>query len=210
MSYQVPTEPQIGEMLSFNTKGFVSWLIRLFSPGVNHIETFAFNPETGNIECISARADGVTFKPVEEVVKNAKGTVYYHKLSKEAHDTIDFEKVNQCAIELDGASYDFLHLIGVGIDDVHIDWLKVFPKVPDWVIKALKTAFTNQPTKRAVVCSGVFNWLVVNYGFGLSTIDYNPSEVTPLEVCRYKIFQDYQVLKGDDKGIRDYNTVKII
>lgn len=208
--FQTPMNPQIGEALSFyTTKSFVSWGIRLFSPGVNHIETFALNPDSEKIECISARTDGVSFKPIDEIVRHAKGTIRYHKLRPEIRKIFDAEKCNQCAIELDGVSYDYLHLLGVGIDDVHINWLKIFPKVPDWVIKMLKTQFFNEPTKKAAVCSGVWTWLVLNYGLGLDTTKYNPSEVTPHQAVMYDIFEDTVTLNGKIRPIRDYSSIKI-
>ncbi|MFC1535729.1 hypothetical protein ACFL4H_00015 [Candidatus Neomarinimicrobiota bacterium] len=208
--FQVPTVPQIGESLSFYTTGsIVSWGIRLLSPGVNHVETFAWNPKSEKIECTSAHADGVYFRPIEQVIREAKGTVRYHKLRPKVRELLDIEQVNACAVELDGASYDFLHLLGVGIDDVHINWLKVFPKVPDWVLKTLRATFENEPTKRAVVCSGVWNWLVLNYGLGLSTKYYNPSEITPWESFKYDLYEDAITVKGKVRPIRNYNSIII-
>ncbi len=216
-TFTYPTETKVGDMLSFNNKGLVPFMIKLFSPGVSHIETMAINPKNGNMECISAHHDGVYFKTIEEVLRNATengGTAYYHKLDETVRaileDNDGIARINQCAIDLDGGSYDFLHLIGVGIDDVHINWLKVFPQIPDWILKTLRSVFQNEPTKRAVVCSAVFCWLVVNSGLEISDDLINPSEVTPHEDTMFKLFQDYIVCTGDDKGIRDYNTDAII
>ena len=48
--YYLPKKLMPGDQLAFRTKGFLSFMIRLVSPGVNHIETIAYNPKTDRSE----------------------------------------------------------------------------------------------------------------------------------------------------------------
>ena len=76
-----------------------------------------------------------------------------------------------------------------------------------YLIRILKNIFENTETMRKVVCSGVYAW-AMKHALGL---DLNPSEQTPLDVCKWNIFEpNYTVLKGKDKGIQGYNSVNIL
>jgi hypothetical protein len=208
-TYYLPADPQPGDCLAFRGKGFLSKLIMLFSPGVSHMETIAFNPETNNFECLSAVKRGVRFKPIVDVVKEFKGDVYYLKVAATIRESLDLDLFNQAVMDLDGVSYDFLHFIGVGIDDWHLNWLMWVPKIPEWLVKTLKSVFHNTPTMKKTVCNGVQEWTFVYHGLGIQ--NYNPSEETPLDTCRKKLYAvDYKVLKGEDGGIRGYNTKEVL
>jgi len=205
--YYIPTGLEAGDQLAFHTKGFIPWVIRLASPGVNHIETIARNPKSGMLEAFSARKDGLSFKPILEVVRDAKGKVRLHRLKTSVRKKLDFERMEAAVNELDGKTYDFLHVIGVGIDDWHINLLKHIPKVPNWLINTLKVTFRNAPSMEQAVCSSVWEWMVIYHG--LSKTDTNPSEQTPNDSCAKAVFRPYQVLKDEDWEIRDYNTKEI-
>ena len=198
-----PNDHQIGDILAFNTKGFLSTLIRLFSIGINHTEIIAQNPDSGELECFSADAHGTRFKPIENVVREADGTIYYLQLRDGARKKLDENAFGETILQLQDVPYDVLHFLGVAIDDWHIDWLSIFPKIPNWIMKTLKGMFHNTETMAKVVCSGCAAW-----AFKRSlNIEVNASEEMPLNVCQYDLYEtNYQVLKGKDKGISKYNT----
>lgn len=205
--YYIPTDLIPGYLLAFRGKGFVSKMIMIASPGVSHAETIAFNPETIALQAFSAIEKGTRFEDVERVILDAKGTVYYMKLRQEVIDRMDMDRFIGAVASLMNKPYDFLHMIGVGIDDWHVNLLRFVPKMPQWVIKALRSVFRNSPTMQKVVCSGVYAWAMQQ----ALDLDINPSEQTPLDLCRWDIFEpEYIVLKGKDKGIKGFNTVKVL
>ena len=203
----IPTEPKLGDILAFNTKGFLSTLIRFFSIGINHTEVIALNPESEQLECFSADSHGTRFKPIDNVVREAEGSVYYLELRTDVRKKFDEQKFGEMILSLQNLPYDVLHFIGVAIDDWHIDWLSIFPKIPEWVLKMLKGIFQNAETKSKVVCSGVAAW-----GFkGSLDIKVNASEEMPLNICQYNLYKiGYEVLKGKDKGISGYNKTNVL
>ena len=205
--FQIPTEPKPGDILAFNTKGFLSTLIRFFSIGINHTEIVAQNPETGNLECFSADSHGTRFKPIENVVREADGHIYYLELRDDVRKKFDEVAFGEIILQLQNIPYDVLHFIGVAIDDWHIDWLSIFPKIPEWILKMLKGIFQNAETKSKVVCSGVAAW---SFKQSLN-INVNASEEMPLNICQYNLYKvAYKILKGTDKGISGYNKTNVL
>lgn len=206
-TYSIPNELLPGYLLAFRGKGFLSKLIMIVSPGVSHAETIAHNPDSDTYEAFSAVEKGTRFEEVERVVAEAKGTVYFMKLRQDVIERMDMDLFIGAVASLMNKPYDFLHFVGVGIDDWHVNLLRFIPKIPEWIIKSLMSVFRNSPTMQKVVCSGVYAW-AMQQALGL---DINPSEQTPLDLCRWDIFEpEYIVLKGKDKGIKKYNTVKVL
>ena len=202
-----PTNPQIGNIIAVNGRGWLSFLIKLFSDGVSHVEITALNPETNQIEAFSADEKGARFKPIKDVVRDTKGDIYYLELRNDIREKLDEIKFSETIISLDGVPYDMLHFIGVAIDDEHIDWLKNFRRIPTWLIKTLKGMFQNTETKNKIVCSGAAAWGLKN-GLGLGI---NASEESPIDICRYNIYKKpYKILKGKNRGISKFNTVDIL
>jgi len=206
-TFYVPHEAKAGDILAFNTKGLLSTLIRFFSIGINHTEIVAQNPNTGNLECFSADSHGTRFKSIESAVRDADGSVYYLELREDVRKKLNEEAFGEKVIQLQNLPYDVLHFLGVAIDDWHIDWLSIFPKIPKWILKTLKGMFQNTETMAKVVCSGCAAWA---FKAGLK-IKVNASEEMPLNVCQYNLYKtDFITLKGKNKGISGYNKTKVL
>ena len=208
-TYQLPNEMHIGDIVAVSGKGFLSTLIKVFSVGISHVEIVAVNAETGKRECFSADKYGARFKPLESVVRDTKGSIYYLPLRDSVRSKLDVGKVNDTMAELaqKEVPYDFLHFAGVAIDDRHIEWLSIIPQISKWVLGALKGAFQNTETMTKVVCSGACAW---GFKVGLG-IDINASEESPIDICRYNLYKAVPlVLKGKEKKISGYNTNNIL
>ena len=202
-----PNDAQIGDILAFNSKGWLPTLIRFFSIGINHTEIIAQNPTSGELECFSADSHGTRFKPIENVIRETEGNIYYLQLRDEVRKNLDETVFGETILQLQDIPYDVLHFLGVAIDDWHIDWLGIFPKIPSWVLKTLKSMFRNTETMAKVVCSGCAAWA---FKKGLK-IQVNASEEMPLNICQYNLYKsDYQVLKGKNKGITNYNQTNVL
>jgi len=205
--YSIPDEPKVGDIIAVNGKGVLSFMIKLFSIGISHTEIIAQNPRSGMLECFSADEHGARFKPIENVVRETEGEIYYLQLRSEVRARLDENKFGEMIANLDGVAYDYLHFAGVAIDDWHIDWLSIFPKIPGWVLKSLKSVFRNTETMAKVVCSGACAW-ALKAGLGLT---YNASEEMPLNICQYNLYKiSYDVLKGNDRGISNYNSENVL
>ena len=201
-----PNNPKVGDIIAVNGKGRLSWLIKLISRGTSHVEILATNPESGEIECFSADGKGARFKPIKDVIKYTDGSIYWLELNPEIREKLDEFKLNEVIISLVGVPYDFLHFIGVAIDDEHLEWLKIFKRIPTWALTAFKSVFRNSETMAKVVCSGACAWGLKE---GLD-LGINASEQTPSDICRFNLYLDkYKVLKEPNKGISKYNTVKV-
>ena len=208
-TYQLPSKMHVGDIVAVSGKGFLSTLIKLFSFGISHVEIIAVNAATGKRECFSADQYGARFKPLENVVRDTKGSIYYLPLRDDVRAKLDIDKINETMAELaqKEVPYDFLHFVGVAIDDHHIDALGVFSKIPKWIFGSLKGAFQNTETMTKVVCSGACAW---GFKMGLG-IDVNASEESPLDICRYNLYKaEPLVLKGKAKNISKYNTNNVL
>jgi len=202
-----PSNPKVGEIFAVNGKGWVSYLIKLISRGVSHVEILALNPESGEIECFSADGKGARFKPMKDVVKDTDGDITYLELRDDVREKFDEQKFGEVIISLDGVPYDFLHLIGVGIDDEHINFFSIFSRIPTWILTMLKGVFHNEETLAKVVCSGASAW-GLKKGLGLNI---NASEQTPLDICRWNLYKPkVKLLKGNPMTISKFNTVEVI
>ena len=202
-----PSEPKVGDIFAVNGKGWLSYLIKLISNGVSHVEILALNPVSGEIECFSADGKGARFKTMQEVVRNTDGDITYLELRDDVRKKLDEQKFGEVIIALDGVPYDILHFIGVAIDDEHINFLSIFKKIPTWILTMLKGAFNNTETMAKVVCSGASAW-GLKKGLGLGI---NASEQTPLDICRWNIYkQETKLLKGEVMTISKFNIVNVI
>ena len=203
-----PSEPKVGNIFAVSGKGWLSTLIKIFRKNsVSHVEILALNPESEKIECFYADGKGARFKTMQDVVRNTSGSITYIELRDDVREKFDEVKFGETIIALDGVPYDFLHFIGVQIDDYHIDKLKFFKKIPAWLITSLKGVFHNTETMAKIVCSGACAW-GLKKGLGLGI---NASEQTPLDICRWNLYKpDVKLLKGDPMIISKFNTIAIM
>jgi len=205
-AYQVPSEPKVGDIFAVSGKGWLSYLIKIVSRGVSHVEILAQNPKSGDIECFSADGKGARFKTMKDVVLGTDGDITYLELRDDVRAKLDEQKFGEVIIALDGVPYDILHLIGVGIDDEHINFLSFFKRIPTWLLTLLKSAFHNEETMAKVVCSGASAWGLKK---GLD-LKINASEQTPLDICRWNLYKsETKLLKGEVMTISNFNTVNV-
>ncbi len=109
---------------------------------------------------------------------------------------------------MEGVPYDYWHLLGVGIDDKHINWLmkglRFLPFYKAWWGKALKKIFKNKEIISKVVCSS-FTAYADRMSIGVKI--ENVSEETPQDQAVRGIHDSnyYQIL-GEHLLVPDFNS----
>jgi len=154
----------------------------------------------------------ILYTPIEIITDFYEGTnVYWGPLSGEARSRFNDEEFKKVCDKMEGVPYDYWHLLGVGIDDKHINWLmkglKFLPFHKAWWGKALKKIFRNKEMISKVVCSG-FTSYADRKSTGVKI--ENISEMTPQDQAMRGIHSsNYYQLLGDHLLIPNYNTEQV-
>jgi len=124
-------------------------------------------------------------------IEEEKGAVWWLPLSGEVREKMDFEVFYDFLVKQKGIPYDIPQAVKSAVD--------VFDKFP-----ILKELTYNQEDFGKWFCSELVAAGLERAG---AIKSLNCSEVTPINLCRFKLFMlDYIQLKGDPKEIRGHNT----
>jgi len=219
-----------GDLFAWNTpKGVISTGIRIvtsgfnFSKGINHVAPLGFSTkdlENDELElkALSAEKEGVRYRYIVEMIKEAEkdgSTLFHLPLMEWVRELFDFGRYQAMGDELDGKPYGYLqHFVAVAIDEGHVNWLSSFGFVKGWMLKAMRTAFYNDPeTIRKAVCSSVTAWEYIEAlreHLAQYRNQLNPNEQTPVDTTSWMIYRNINVLAGKNKDIHRFGTEDIM
>lgn len=195
--HEIREQIQQGDVIAFSGKGHVSELIKLFtlSP-VSHVAIVMKDKEltdegvliTVNNIIESTTLDGfagVVVNRLSKRLKNYDGEVWWLPLSDMVRQRTNFEVFYDWLKNQRRKLYDTWQAIGAGFDFISVN-REDFDKF-----------FCSELVAGALEKSGTIP-------------DVNCSEITPIELCRWNIYEnDYYQLGGDIKEIKRFNSIKM-
>ena len=195
--HEIREQIQQGDVIAFSGKGHVSELIKLFtlSP-VSHVAIVMKDKQLTNegvlvtvnniIESTTLNGfSGVAINRLSKRLVHYNGEVWWLPLSDKIRNKMDFDVFYDCLKKQKGKLYDSWQAIGAGFD----------------FIPEQREAFDR------FFCSELVTYPLEKSGGIPGT---NCSEITPIELCRWNIYEnDYYQLGGDIKEIKRFNSIKM-
>jgi hypothetical protein len=208
---EIKQEIRPGDVIAFGGKGGFAGVIKWATVGtVNHVaivlgsdpplegeaDTGSSLPQTQSIRIIEATSSldkfpGVNIRQLEERMDSHQGEVWWLPLSEPIRQKLDLGKLDDFLRQQIGKKYDSVQALRSAPDDVE--------DVP-----LLRRLTWNEEDFTRFFCSELVA-AGLEAGGGIEHL--NCSEVTPMDLCRFAIYQvRYYQLKGDRRLIEGYNT----
>ncbi len=190
-----------GDVLAFGGKGGLSEGIKLFTRGpVSHVgavlrraldrpwsDTPADRYFVEVIESTSLGGrSGVMTSRFSDRLRDYGGEVWWLPLSEEVRSRMRLDDYFDFMFDAEGREYDLKQAIGAGVD--FLDW----------------AGAENEEDFTRFFCSELVAAALERGGVVPSI---NASEVTPIELCRWDIFEGCYQLAGKPMAIRGFNTL---
>ena len=197
---QVCERMKPGDIVAFSGRSRFSRLIRLTTRAVvSHvgiicqtensveiIESVTFAQDRTSAE----EVEGVRYNDMHKRVTDYDGFVWWLPLSEDSRASLNQKKMVEFLQTTEGKKYDMPQAIKAALD--------IIEENPFFDLSTY-----NQEDFDAFFCSELVA-AALRAGGVIETI--NPSEVTPSNLCSFKLFaEDYYQLKGRRKEIDDYN-----
>ncbi|WP_243361199.1 hypothetical protein [Fundidesulfovibrio terrae] len=203
MNYEsIRKEMLPGDVLAFSGKGNASEIIKnVTRSSVSHIgivlqttERFDETDRFFNQIIESTSLDGfsgVIISRLSQRLRAYDGEVWWLPLNRNSRQaTFNAEKFHNFLMQQEGKLYDTIQAVKSAID--------IFDKIhgPGYNYEDFSRFFCSELAAGGLEASGFVPKV-------------NASEVTPIDLCRWKIYEDsYVLLQGDgSKGIRGFNTM---
>ena len=191
-----------GDIIAFSGKKALSETIKWATKSnVSHVgiilqSRLVINGESqGRLfnQVAEATASGVKFTKLSVIEQAYDGELWWLPLSEESREKLDFGRFCRFLIDNEGAPYDSLQaLIRAGVD--HFDFLPDFLDITH-----------NREDFESFFCSELVAGALETGGV---TGEINASEVTPIDLCRFRIYaQCYVQFKGEETNIRGFNSI---
>ena len=74
---KIKDKMRAGDVLAYQTNGWVGKLIRVISPTCNHIAILATNPIDGELSAFTADEHGAHYETIDEAVNDYDGAVFW-------------------------------------------------------------------------------------------------------------------------------------
>ena len=203
---EIKREIKPGDVIAFGGKGGFAGVIKWATVGtVNHVAIVleAESPQRGEtahethgvaiIEATSALDEfsGVNVRPLEERIEGHEGQVWWLPLNELVRQKLNVEKLDDFLRQQIGKEYDSVQALKSAPDEVE--------DVP------LLRRLTRNPEDYARFFCSELVAAGLKAGGGIERL--NASEVTPMDLCRFAIYQArYHQLKGDRRLIEGYNS----
>lgn len=174
---------KFGDIIAFNGNGFFSKLINVMSGGnVSHV-AFVINENKLIESTILDESDrnGVYINSIDDIVDNYDGDVWHLSLKQPIEN---IEETYAYALDFIGTPYDMGQAAKSALD-IMID---------------------NREDFNAFFCSELCCAILEKAG--ILPADTNSSEVTPIDLCRIKLFNSAKCVKGNGT-IKRFNTINI-
>ena len=192
---------QPGDVIAFSGKGNISELVKMVTlADVSHVgvilQTKVVDDETGRffnqvIESTTLKGcKGVRISRLSDYLRTYEGEVWWLPLDKKIRECCFNQKeFYDFLFQQNGKPYDTLQAINSAVDV--LDWLG---------------ATLNQEDFSKFFCSELVAAAFEQAG---AVGPVNASEVTPIDLCRWRIYEDtYYQIQGDPrKSISQFNTV---
>jgi hypothetical protein len=209
---EIKHEIRPGDVIAFGGKGGFAGVIKWATVGtVNHVAVVLRSdpPAEGEeqaglalqqaqsihiIESTSAldKYPGVNIRELDERIEGHAGEVWWLPLSERARQKLDLEKYHAFLSQQVGKGYDSL---------------QAFKSAPDFVeeVPLLGRVTRSEEDFSRFFCSEL---VAAGLEAGGAIESLNSSEVTPIDLCMFSIYQErYYQLKGGRKLIDGYNTL---
>lgn len=187
-----------GDVVAFAGKNRISSIIKTFTRSeVSHVGVvvvFNGDEEEKNIMLIESTTlgniAGVQMHWLSHRIFDYIGEVWHLPLSLDSTKRIDEKKFKMFLRNQIGKEYDTSQAIMSAIDTFE-DTISIFENKEDYA-----QFFCSELVVAAFKVSGVLPESI------------NASEITPIELCRFNIYNEYNILRGK-KNITRFNTVKV-
>jgi len=180
---------ETGDVLAYSGRGTFSTIIKTITrSAVSHVSIITANKKDLNIFTIAeAIGKGVTQNSLWYDINLYKGEIWWLPLSRRSKKILNKKKLQEFIESMIGKKYDMEQAIK-SVFDFH-------GKLGDQNKEDFKALFCSELVAGAEKAGGV-----------LKTV--NASEVTPIDLCRFNIFQkNYFQIKGKARAIRGFNSV---
>jgi len=190
-----------GDVIAFGGTGATSWVIKKATCSmVSHVgvilQTKVLDEDEGRFFnlLIESIGSGVRTPRLSFVLENCGGSVWWLPLRKDLREnSFDATKFYNFLYAQEGKAYDSWQAARAGVDKL------------DKLFAGIHGPSYNREDFDKFFCSEL-----VAAGFEKSGIieNVNASEVTPIDLCRWNIFEDdyYQLYHVKPKEISDFNT----
>jgi hypothetical protein len=195
-----------GDVIAFGGKGGFAGVIKWATVGtVNHVAIVleSGSPQNGEmtptphdviiIEATSALDEysGVNVRPLEERVENHQGQVWWLPLNESVRQSLNVGELQGFLRQQIGKNYDSVQALRSAPDEVEdVPLLRRLTRNPEDYARF----FCSELVAAGLKAAG-----------GIERL--NPSEVTPMDLCSFAIYQArYHQLKGDRMLIEGYNS----
>lgn len=191
-------EIKTGDVFAFGGKKRASNIIKLVTRGpVSHVGIVVDFDEGRfggrNVMLVEStslnKTSGVQMRWLSHAVFNYIGEIWWLKMSKERRKRMDETKLKMFLRNQIGKPYDTKGAIQAGVDK--FSPFGIFDADED-----LSELFCSELIMAAYEASGVIE-------------DINVSEVTPIEMCRYKLWDRQEAIRGEIETISGFNTMEI-
>jgi hypothetical protein len=200
-----------GDVIAFGGRGGFSGVIKWATVGaVNHVAVVLDDdrhavdssldgqaqqraPDVRIIESLSSldKFPGVSIQSLAERIEDHDGQVWWLRLSERTRQKLDWERFHDFLRQQVGTPYDSLQALRSAPDLVEdVPVIRLLTRN----VEDFSKFFCSELVAAGLEAGGAINSI-------------NCSEVTPMDLCRFAIYQEtYYQLKGDRKLIDDYNT----
>lgn len=191
--HKIREQIQQGDIIAFGGKGFISNMIKMITfSSVSHVAIVLKSKlKSGGvlnsiIESTSLKGrSGVCINQLSKRIHDYDGRIWWLPINRELHEKGDWDNFYKWLKMQKGKEYDSFQAIGSVFD----------------------LLWHNEENFDKLFCSetGVEGLEKANI-----IKNVNASEVTPIELCRWNIYEnDYYQLSGKRKEIKKFNSVKI-
>ncbi|MEO5371240.1 MAG: hypothetical protein H7833_14300 [Magnetococcus sp. DMHC-1] len=190
-----------GDVIAFSGSGSFSELIKFSTlSSVSHVAVIMQtklmvdgDPQSGMFNQIieAVTTQGVVIKRLSDKLKDYDGEIWWLPLRRSLQKSMDKKKFFDFLIHQEGKKYDMPQAVKSALDAS--DNIPLIGKLTH-----------NQEDFSAFFCSELVAGALETAG---AIKHLNASEVTPIDLCRFAIFNDdYYQIKGKLKSIKGYNT----
>jgi len=211
---EIRSEMKPGDGVAFSGKGDVSNIIKWATrSGVSHVgmiyQTIPHNLPATTEEMTSDRIiqipyhnlvmestslggfSGVTTTRLSKRLQRYNGEVWWLPLRKDVREKMDLKKLLDFVLEQEGKPYDVPQAITAGLD--RLDKIP-FIGAATSAVEDFSKFFCSEFIAGGLRASGVINSI-------------NPSEVTPIDICRFNLYDRYVQIKGPPRKIVGFNKI---
>lgn len=200
----VRKQMQPGDVIAYSGKAGVSNLIKMvLRAGVSHTSVVVQSKLVDNVrdpmagflnQVMEATAHGVQFARLSDHIKQYDGEIWWLPLHPSLRAQLDLQAFYNFLLHQEHKPYDYAQAVASGVDFADDRFGGLTKTGQD-----LARFFCSELVAAALVAARAVPHL-------------NASEVTPIDVCRFKIFADdyYQIKKNegeDAKPIKGWNTL---